>query len=120
MPTTHRLSWLKNKLGELNPEKAKELARSTGIFYRAHRWTPLKLIFLMFWVQVYTRIIPKYFSNFYYIDLLAGPGINFIQETNDYVMGSPLIAVKTAYKPFTRHFFFEINKKGRKALRNCG
>lgn len=105
-------SSLKSKLEKIIIKEKPDIR----ICYSAHEWTCLKLIFLMYWVHVYTRIIPNYFKKFYYVDLLAGPGVNYIEETGDYVLGSPLIALRTSYKPFTNYFFFEIDSKRRKTL----
>ena len=74
----------------------------------------------MYWVDVYTRIIPKqsaFSGNYWYLDLLAGSGTNYIRETNDVIVGSPFIALLFARKPFTRHIFIELNRERARALR---
>jgi len=122
MPTRRKTidewEWLKNKLGNIgNPKFVRRFVEISDAYYEAHGWTALKLIVLAWWVTVYTRIISKrYPGRFYYVDLLAGPGINKIKETGDFTLGSPLLASLLPEEQFSRCFFFEINESSRKAL----
>ena len=84
--------------------------------YEVHPWTPLKLICLMWWLSIYTHIIPNYFRNYWYIDLFSGPGLNFVRETGDYLPGSPILACNS-YKPFTQYIFIEENRQRCKSLK---
>lgn len=113
-------NWLKSKLGSIaSPDSVKKFVDISDVYYTAHTWTPLKLIVLAWWITVYTRIISKrYPGKFYYIDLLAGPGINKIHETGDYVLGSPLLATLLPEDRFSKLFFFEINDTSRNALKS--
>jgi len=84
--------------------------------YEVHPWTPLKLICLMWWLSIYTHIIPNYFRNYWYIDLFSGPGLNFVRETRDYLPGSPILACNS-YKPFTQYIFIEKNRQRYESLK---
>jgi three-Cys-motif partner protein len=88
--------------------------RSTE-YISAGPWTLKKLICLKKYLYAYTKIIPRHFKHYYYIDTNAGPGVNKIKVRGDeYVVdGSPLIAIKT--RPhFTDYVFVE--KKAEYAL----
>jgi len=76
------------------------------VIYEKRGWAALKLVCLMFYADVYTKIIPKYYDKMIYIDLLAGPGINRVKETGDLIIGSPIIAA-TMEPPFDRLIFVE-------------
>jgi len=113
------IDWLKQKIEKLR-EFTDKLCKISNVHYQAHSWTPLKLLTLMYWVDVYTRIIPKqpkYCSNYWYLDLLAGSGTNYIKETGDIIIGSPFIALFFARQPFTRYIFIEIDNERSLALR---
>ena len=84
--------------------------------YQAHTWTAIKLIILMWWLTVYSRIVPRHFHNYWYIDLLSSSGANFIQETKDIILGSPLLSYLVPYEQFKHHFFVEINSRRKKTL----
>lgn len=63
---------------------------------------------------VYTKIIPKHWKNFYYIDLLADSGI--CKTKDRVVLGSALLAAIYANTPFTKMFFVDSNKTSLAAL----
>ncbi|KAF5413988.1 MAG: hypothetical protein C5S48_10500 [Candidatus Methanogaster sp.] len=75
---------------------------------RKEGWAALKLVCLMFYADVYTKIISKskHYNNMVYINLLAGSGINRVKETGDLIIGSPIIAA-TMESPFDRLIFVE-------------
>ncbi|RLE79091.1 MAG: hypothetical protein DRJ52_09130 [Thermoprotei archaeon] len=113
------LDWLKSKLEQLS-KFTEKVASASDVHYEVHSWTPLKLIALMWWIDIYTKIIPKtkkYRANYWYIDLLAGPGTNRIKESGTIILGSPLIAVFFARKPFTRYVFIEADLAKANALK---
>ncbi len=56
-----------------------------------------------------TSMRKKSWTALNYIDLEAGPGKNRLRETNEIVLGSPLLALTTEH-PFDNYFFVE--KKG--------
>ncbi len=101
---------MSEKLKKLKPEEYIEKIENKfdkSSLYEAHLWTPLKLVTLMWWLAVYSKIIPKYFSKFCYIDLLASSGANVIKESGDVVLGSPLLSFLIPDTPFTDHIFVE-------------
>lgn len=111
--------WLRKQLMKLSAY-TNELCEVSNVHYDAHAWTPLKLIALMYWVDVYTKIISKqekYAKNYWYLDLLAGPGTNLIKEAGAVVIGSPFIAIFFAQRPFTKYIFIELDPRRVKALR---
>jgi len=111
--------WLRKQLEKLRMY-TDELYKASNVHYEVHAWTPLKLITLMYWVDIYTRIISKqkkYAENYWYLDLLAGSGTNFIKEADTVVIGSPFIAILFARKPFTRYVFIELDHEKVEALR---
>lgn len=113
-------SWLEEKLDSLSKE-AEELSNLyEGVYYDVGAWAPLKLIVLLFYLDVYTKIIPKqipkHFDSMVYVDLLAGPGINRIRDTGHRIIGSPLIAATAAHRPFTKLFLVEGKPERSKAL----
>ena len=113
------LEWLSRKLETLKMKDyiikiEKEFDRNE--LYQAHTWTAIKLIILMWWLTVYSRIVPRHFRNYWYIDLLSSSGANFIQETKDIILGSPLLSYLVPYKQFEHHFFVEINSRRKSTL----
>ena len=110
------IEWLKSKVSMLKSLTDK-LCRISNIHYEAHDWTVLKLIALQYWVDVYTKIIPRYKRNYWYLDLLAGSGTNYIKETGDIVVGSSIIAYLFAHQPFSKYILIELDKTRCKALR---
>jgi len=113
------LTWLSKKLETLRMSKyimKIEKYFNKNALYTAHLWTPLKLITLMWWLTIYSRIVPKYFSNYWYIDLLASSGANVINETGDIILGSPLLSFLIPHEPFKRHIFIELDTQRRDTL----
>ncbi|MEM3955285.1 MAG: three-Cys-motif partner protein TcmP [Candidatus Bathyarchaeia archaeon] len=89
--------------------------------YEAHTWTAIKLISLLCYVDVYSRIMFKQkrnlnLSEIIYIDPLAGSGTNRIRETGDIIAGSPLISGVFSSFKFDKYFFAEENYDKRIAL----
>ena len=115
MSRASTFEWLKGKIAKLK-EFTDRLVEASGVHYEAHTWTALKLIALMWWVDVYTRIIPKYRRAYWYVDLLAGSGTNYIKETGDVIIGSPFIAYFFARESFKRYVFMEKDRNRASAL----
>lgn len=97
--------------GEIKPQ----------VHYEAHTWTAIKLISLLCYVDVYSRIMFKRkqilnLSEIIYIDPLAGSGTNKIRETGDIIAGSPLISGVFSSFKFDKYFFAEENYDKRIAL----
>lgn len=71
-------------------------------------WVKRKLNFLKWYLPIHTTEISKYFSQFYYIDGFAGSGKNRIENTDEIMNGSALIALDID-PPFTNYVFMEAN-----------
>lgn len=50
-----------------------------------------------------------------YVDLQAGPGKNKVRETDEVLLGSPLLALTTSH-PFTGYFFVDLASENTQAL----
>lgn len=113
-------SWLEEKLDSLSKEAEKLSNLHEGVYYDVGAWAPLKLIVLLLYLDVYTKIIPKqipkHFDSMAYLDLLAGPGINRIRDTGHRIIGSPLIAATASHRPFTKLLLVEGKPERSKAL----
>jgi len=89
--------------------------------YSAWKWTPLKLICLMYYVDMYSRIMSAKreelgLHQIIYIDPLAGSGTNFIRDTKDVIAGSVPISVVFSGNVFDTYFFAEKDDMMRIAL----
>lgn len=98
--------WICEKVNSLL-DSSTELVAISNIHYPGHAWSVVKLLLLGGWIYVYTTIIPKYFQQYWYIDLLAGAGTTHIEETQDVVIGSPFIAHFLAQNSFKKYIFVE-------------
>ncbi len=94
----------------LEPEEDGLLMRPVG------SWTKEKLDFLQRYIDIFTKgMYKKPWRAFHYIDLFSGPGKARVSETQEVILGSPLIALR-AEKPFTEYFFVDIDEKNSNAL----
>jgi len=114
---------MKKKLKQL-VEKGEELSKIyPEAYYPARKWTPLKLILLMVYVSMYSKIMLNYKEKYhfpqkiFYVDPLAGAGINKVKDTKDFVAGSPIISVIFSSDAFDKYFLAESNTQRRKALK---
>ena len=88
------------KIKQIEPEVSNEF----------HHWTPLKLTFLNFTLDVCAIVANNIYSKKNYIDLFAGSGINKTKgKYSDFLIGSPFIALLNHYNKFTKFFFCEEN-----------
>ncbi len=107
---TSLFNWLKEKVNILQ-QYTEELSRiDKDVFYDVASWTPLKLIVLGFFTDVYTRIIRSRYENMDYIDLFANCGLNRVNK-KDFVTGSPIVAIASTNAPFDRMFLVESDSK---------
>jgi three-Cys-motif partner protein len=114
---------LKSKLNELIKVGKDISAISPQIDYAAHKWTPIKLILLMYYVDMYSKIMSHHkgalkISELIYIDPLAGSSTNKIQETGDAIVGSPIISIVFSSRKFDKFFFAECDAQKREALQH--
>lgn len=110
------IKWLDRRVINLQ-RYADELAEINTAYYPIKEWSVLKLIFFSYFTSIYTKIIPNYADNIFFIDLFAGPGVNKVERTGDFVLGSPIIAICSAIRPFTKLFLVEKERKKISALK---
>lgn len=120
------MNWLKEWIKKLEitnsdfKEKIEILSKMKPEVYNEFReWTPLKLILLNYALDVCTSIIKNHkylFKEMYYVDLFAGSGINKIRGSEDFLIGSPLIATLNYSDDYTSMIFCEKKKIFVKAL----
>lgn len=110
------MEWLKKHISKLevtsskfNEEITNIIKINSGIYNKFHPWTPLKLVLLNYALDTCTTIVRKrkFFHNKYYVDLFAGSGLNRISKTNDFFVGSPLVASLNYSEEYTSMFFCE-------------
>lgn len=115
------MEWLKKqivKLNDTNTHLKDNLAKiEPDIYNEFQKWTPLKLIILNYTLDICTTIINKtpIFKKRIYADLFAGSGINKVKDTNDFLIGSPIIAAQYA-NSFDKMFFCESDSRFYNAL----
>ena len=116
-----KYGWLKPRVKRLVEiaEHHKSICPET--YYETKGWTIIKLLSLLRFVDIYTKIIKsakqrKFFKNMYYIDLLAGSGLCRISPKGDIIAGSALIACTQCYHPFDKYFLVEENIEKADAL----
>lgn len=79
-----------------------------GVVNEFKPWTPLKLAFLDFTLDVCAIVANRKFIKKNYIDLFAGSGMNKIEgRYEDYFIGSPFISLLNHRDKFTKFFFCE-------------
>jgi three-Cys-motif partner protein len=115
LSNSHKSSdWIAEKVKPLIDSK--EACAVSNVHYQGHHWSIVKLILLGGWVYVYTTIIPKWYRNYRYVDLLAGSGTTYVKETKDVVIGSPFVARDFARNPFKSYVFIEKDSERCEAL----
>lgn len=108
--------WLKEKLKYMISTAEAFKSVYPGVYYNTGAWSTIKLLTILNYVPIYTKIIPHYFHPMYYIELLAGTGLCKIKETRDIVAGSTLIAATVCHTPFNEYALIEKDGKSAKAL----
>jgi len=109
------LSWLKKQLKrieETNSSFNNEITQIKNIdpyvCNEFNSWTPLKLVFLNYLLDVCAIVANKRYPLKNYIDLFAGSGLNKIKNKHeDILIGSPFISLFNHYNKFTSFFFCE-------------
>jgi len=86
-------------------------------------WSSLKLIFLNYVADIYSKIMGSDKSIFkdkhYFIDLFSGSGIGkVIDSQDDIILGSPLMVATQNKNKFTKMFFCDINTDYINALKS--
>jgi three-Cys-motif partner protein len=89
----------------LLPEDDGLPARESG------EWVKEKLFYVQRYIDIFeTAMRQKPWRRRIYIDLFSGPGKCIIRGTNEYLLGSPLLALKTQY-PFTDYYFGDLESQ---------
>lgn len=83
----------------LLPENDGLATRSSG------QWVEVKLDYLRRYIEIFTAAMRSKWR-LHYIDLMAGPGKNFIRGASRIILGSPLLAL-TSKNPFQHYYFVE-------------
>jgi len=110
------LEWLWKKIEPL-VEVSEGFENDGLVMNHGHNWSVLKLLILAQWIWIYTSVIPNYVDQCYYMDLLAGSGAMKLKETNDVIIGSPLIAYFFARRDFDKMLLVEMDQEKYLALR---
>jgi three-Cys-motif partner protein len=112
--------WWQDRIETLSgyQNEARALHQTAHEAYPVGAWAILKLALVAYYIDLYTSIIKKIFPKSYYVDTFAGPGLNKINETDDIVFGSPLLAdrVPSEGKKFDKLILVENNPTRRNAL----
>jgi three-Cys-motif partner protein len=86
------------------------------VMRRAGPWVRDKLSFVELYSPALGHVVKRQWERWYFIDGLAGPGVNYIpQEGDARVWGSPLIALQ-ADPPFHRCLMLELDRSNYEAL----
>ncbi len=86
------------------------------LMHQSKSWSTIKLDYLTRYLERFiVAMRVKKWRAIHYIDLFAGPGKNRINESDEIVLGSPLIAL-THKRPFDRYFFSDIEADNIAAL----
>ncbi len=89
----------------LLPEDDGLPARESG------EWVKEKLFYVQRYIDTFEIAMRnKSWRKRIYIDLFSGPGKCIVRGTNEFLLGSPLLALKTQY-PFTDYYFGDLEKQ---------
>lgn len=89
----------------LLPEDDGLPARESG------EWVKEKLFYVKRYIDVFeVAMRDKDWRKRIFIDLFSGPGKCIVRDTNDYLLGSPLLALQTQY-PFTDYYFVDMDSQ---------
>jgi three-Cys-motif partner protein len=108
--------WLMQKIQDMVNAADAFKSICPKVLYDTGAWSTIKLLIILNYIPIYTKIIPKYFNFMYYIEPLAGSGLCRIRETGDIIAGSTLIAATFCYSPFNKYFLIEKDKRRAQAL----
>ncbi len=73
-------------------------------------WVKEKLYYVKRYIDVFeTAMRAKNWRRRIFIDLFSGPGKCVIRDTNEYIIGSPILALQTQY-PFTDYYFGDLEQ----------
>ena len=104
-PTKSPFQSLKDGLEKQIAWAAEARREVPHVYNDLHHWSGLKLYALQYYINVYTAIIPNHLvrlrkKEMAYVDILAGSGLNHLQEADDFLPGSTIVAARAPSKPF--------------------
>jgi three-Cys-motif partner protein len=95
----------------LLPEDDGLLVRNSG------EWVKEKLFYVKRYIDIFeVAMRDKNWRRRIFIDLFSGPGKCIIRDTNEYILGSPILALQTQY-PFTDYFFADLDSQNIESLK---
>jgi len=87
------------------------LARESG------EWVKEKLFYVKRYIDVFeVAMRDKQWRKRIFIDLFSGPGKCIVRDTNEYLLGSPILALDTQH-PFTDYYFVDMDAQNIDNLR---
>lgn len=78
-------------------------------------WAKAKLDYVNRYIAVFETSMRQKWERRNYIDIFAGPGKNQVRDTNEVLLGSPLLALTTQH-PFTGYYFIDKDSSNTAAL----
>lgn len=94
----------------LLPEDDGLSARDSG------EWVKEKLFYVQRYIDAFeVAMRQKSWRRRIYVDLFSGPGKCIVRGTNEYLLGSPLLALSTQY-PFTDYYFGDLEQQNIECL----
>lgn len=80
-------------------------------------WVKEKLFYVKRYIDVFeVAMRDKNWRKRIFIDLFSGPGKCIVRDTNEYLLGSPILALQTQY-PFTDYFFGDLDPQNIQSLK---
>lgn len=73
-------------------------------------WAKEKLDYLRRYIEIFEVSMKNKWKTRNYIDIFSGPGMNIIEDRNEFILGSPLIALNTK-PPFSHYYLIESDYK---------
>lgn len=111
------VGWVEEKLRDLQRNADDIWGVRPDIDNSFNEWSTIKLIILSGVVDLYTRIIPNHFEDFYYIDAMSGSGSVVIEGHDERFVGSPILTSALAHDQFDHMFLIELDSDKAQALR---
>lgn len=99
-----------DKLYDILGKSLQSVDLDKDVVYEKDLWTLKKLIIYKYYIDIYTKIIHRYYQNYYYFDLFSGSGLVKIKEGNIIVFGSALLSILTPQTLFTKYIFVDVDE----------
>lgn len=110
--------YIKKRVAGLQEGSQELFEVAEGVSNDFDTWSALKLILHSAATNMYTSVHESQETgDIFYIDALSGSGVSKF-EAGRCFLGSPLIAARSAQRPFSKMYFIESNDRYRSALRD--